>query len=127
MNLTQPQIDFINQVEFGILATTSGAGLPRAIFAAPMDVFPDRIVISDCKMRQTRDNILENPNVQLLFFDEPDKDRCLRVDGVAQYNADDAAIAEMQAREAAAEYSARSKGIIEIAITNVQDVQDLVN
>lgn len=84
MNLTTKQCNLLERQQVVVLATASLAGVPRAIFVEINQAAEDQIIITDNEMGRTRKNLLENPCVFLLAFEE-DYSYCLKISGEAQY------------------------------------------
>jgi hypothetical protein len=87
MNLTQKQCDFILNSKFCIVATSNKQNQPRACVVMPEMAFDDKVIIADCQMDKTRENVLENPKVFLSFYDN-DLEWCMKCDGTAEYICD---------------------------------------
>ena len=84
MNLTDKQINLLNRQKVVVLATSSRAGRPHAIFVEVNRVNDDKIIITDNLMTATKKNFLENKQVTILAFNQ-DYSYCLKIFGEAGY------------------------------------------
>jgi len=87
MNLSQKQCDFVLNSKFCIVATSDASNQPRACVVMPEMAFDDKVIIADCQMGKTRENILQNPKVFLSFYDN-DLEWCMKCDARAEYISD---------------------------------------
>jgi len=87
MKLTQEQCDFILNSKFCIIATSGKQNQPRACVVMPEMAFDDKVIIADCQMGKTRENILANPRVFLSFYDN-NLEWCMKCEGIAEYVGD---------------------------------------
>jgi len=117
MKLTENQSEFILGCKFCILATSVN-NKPRACVVIPEMACHDKVVIADCQMNSTRQNILANSTVFVSFYDS-DLNRCIKCDGVAQYitcGNDFQTINDKLAKE-----NLKVGGIIEIKISSIHE------
>ena len=84
MELTEKQSNFILDSQFCVVATSDKKGQPRACIVMPEMAFGDKVIIADCQMQKTSENIKANPKVFLSFYDN-DLDWCMKCEGVAEY------------------------------------------
>lgn len=84
MGLTSKQSNLLNKQSIAVLATSDGAGRPRAIFVEVNKIEGDKIIITDNEMKVTKENLLKNENAFLLAFEE-DYHYCLKIEGKANY------------------------------------------
>ncbi|MCL1891671.1 MAG: pyridoxamine 5'-phosphate oxidase family protein [Alphaproteobacteria bacterium] len=115
MNLTQKQIDFINENEWVVFATASNTGNPRAAVVMPSRVEPDRIILSNVQMGKSEKNIRENGQA---FISSYKGDTQIKVSGMAKYQ--DSGTLFEEIRDFEATRDADVKGII---ILNIQEIE----
>jgi len=84
MKLTKKQCEFILSSQFCIVATSDKSGQPRACIVMPEMAFDDKVIIADCQMGKTCENVKANPKIFLSFYDDK-LDFCMKCEGVAKY------------------------------------------
>jgi len=121
MQLSQNQIDFINNNEWLIVATNDIASWPRAAVVIPSRVEPGRIILSDVQMEQTNKNIRSNPKVFISSYDK-DMNKALKITGIAEYITNGALFDEICEFEATRNVDI--KAIIVVSINNIFETSE---
>jgi uncharacterized pyridoxamine 5'-phosphate oxidase family protein len=114
MLLSQTQIDFMNKNGWIILATSSG-DRPRACVVEPLEIRADKVVIADCEMGVSNENVAKNPNVFISSYDASDMDRWIKIEGRASYITSGEEFEKTKAAAAGTAYPAKALISVDIA------------
>jgi predicted pyridoxine 5'-phosphate oxidase superfamily flavin-nucleotide-binding protein len=111
-----PLEQLANQVTI-ILGTAGKDGKPNL---APIALYwllgDDTLVIGDLHLKRVVDHVLENPQVQVCFWDE-DTHKTFKYDGIASYETEGEAMdLADEAMKAAGDEAAALKGVVRIAL-----------
>jgi len=121
MNLSQKQIDFINDNEWLIIATADMSGQPRACVVIPSRVEAGRLILSDVQMGKTNKNIQSNPKIFISSYDKG-MNKALKLTGIAEYIAAGALFDEIRAFEATRNVDV--KAIITVSINGAEETSE---
>ena len=119
VKLTTEQIQFMRD-NGPVIFTTSSDDQPRACIVQTNGIYDNSIIIDDVQMGKTAQNVKTNKKVSVLSS-APDYSRWLKISGIAEYLTDGELVKE---RKEKANPKYLPKAVIQIKITEVEDVTD---
>lgn len=116
--LTQEQINFINENEWVVFASSSETSTPRAAIVIPSRVTADEIIISNVQMGKSVNNVRENNQVFVSAYKDETQ---IKISGMADYLDSGTLFDEIKEFEKTRYVDVR--GIIVVKISNIEQTE----